>query len=70
MKQIIDENGNIVQGFYRLDNGAIVVKDSTTMAKYTKQKQVFKNQTDKISNLEMRVEELRSLVEQILRERT
>ncbi len=70
MKQIIDENGNIVQGFYRLDNGAIVVKDSTTMAKYTKQKHVFKNQTDKISNLEMRVEELRSLVEQILRERT
>ena len=69
MKKIIDEQGNIVQGLYRLDNGSIVVKDSAAWSKYMKQKQVFNSQTEKISNLESQVNELRGMFELLLKER-
>lgn len=70
MKQIIDESGNVVQGLYRDDNGAIVVKDSAAMHKYKTQRNVLTTQKNKISDLEMRLDELSTLVERLLKERT
>lgn len=70
MKQIVDEQGNVVQGLYRDDNGAIVVKDPAAMHKYKMQRNVFMTQTNKISDLEMKMRELSTLVDRLIKERT
>lgn len=70
MKQILDEHGNVIHGLYRDDNGSIVVKDSAAMHKYKTQRTVLTKQKNKISDLEMRLDELSTLVERLLKERT
>ncbi len=69
MIPVVDESGNVVKGLFRLDNGALVVKDPVALSKYNRQKNIHKAQVEKINSLESKVEQLASIVDILLKER-
>jgi len=62
MKKVVDENGVLVNGLYRDETGALVVKDEDGFDKYNKRKALFSSQRAKIDQLTSDVEELKSMV--------
>lgn len=54
MKQIIDKDGNIVDGIYRSPLGHLVVIDHINHKKYIKSKQTL----EEVDDLKLRLEEL------------
>ena len=62
MKKVVDENGVLVNGLYRDETGALVVKDEDGFDKYNKRKALFYSQRAKIEQLTSDVEELKSMV--------
>lgn len=60
--KVKDQNGNIVYGIYRTDQGGLVVNDQSAYDKYIRTSE----QAKKVLNMEKQIQELKSLVAQLL----
>ena len=66
MKKVIKENGERVDGLFRDSNGALVVNDPNSLAKYKRQlsrEQEIKTLSEQVTNLTNIVQELMNKLE-------
>jgi len=66
MKQVIDQNGNIVAGLYRNTSGVLVVKNQNEYDRYLREKNRTVAEQDKIKTLEEQVADLQRMVSILL----
>lgn len=60
--KVKDQNGNIISGVFRTKQGGLIVSDQTAYDKYIRTSE----QAKKVLNMEKQIQELKSLVAQLL----
>ena len=60
--KVKDQNGNIISGVFRTKHGGLIVSDQSAYDKYIKESE----QAKRVLNMEKQIEELKSLVAQLL----
>ena len=69
MRQLVDERGIPVQGFYRNDDGSIVRRDKAQYDKYMSQSNRERELRNQVSELTDKVDQLTQLVNKLVQER-
>jgi hypothetical protein len=67
MIKVKDIDGKEVRGLYRGSLGSLIVNDSELMQKYLVEKNAREKDKHRIATLELELNELRTMVEQLLR---
>ena len=70
MKQVKDNSGNVLEGVYRHDSGALVVHDPTKYKRYEIQKSAFAQSQKQIEDLTKELLEMKNIIGKILEGRT
>lgn len=67
MIRVKDSNGRIVEGLFRDETGALIVKNDAELDKYLQQKRVVVEQKETINRLSDEIEELKRMVNSLLK---
>ena len=62
MKQAIDKDGRILQGHFRTDTGALVVRNEALLEKMRAEKE----RTSKVEKLEEEVKNIKTMLQQVI----
>lgn len=65
MHKVKDQNGNIIPGIVKSDVGGLIVTDTERYYKYMREKESIQ----KINNLEHEIQQLKELVQTLLRDK-